>query len=99
MLVTTPRRGARESSVNICPIADLTIDFSPSYDVEQRVQAEIDRLQQLSIVVHVVGGHPNRSDIFHLLQAQLHVDLERIIDIQLLGRNCYHLEFESEEMV
>ena len=50
-------------------VADLTIDFAPSYEVEQRVQVEIDRLQQLSVVVHVVDGHPNRSDIHHLLQA------------------------------
>ena len=99
MSATTSRRGSRESSSDICPVADLTIDFTPSYDVEQRVQAEIDRLQQLSIVVHVVGGRPNRSDIRLLLQARLQADLERIIDIQLLGRNCYHLEFESEEMV
>ena len=94
MSATTPKRGSRESSSEICPIADLTIDFSPSYDVEQRVQAEIDRLQQLSIVVHVVGGCPSRSDIHHLLQVQLQcADLERILDLQLLGRNCYYLEF------
>ena len=77
MSVTTPRGRSRESSSNICPVSDLTIDFAPSYDVEQRVQAEIDRLQQLSVVVHVVGIRPSRCDIRHLLQARLHADLEK----------------------
>ena len=95
--MTTARRRSRESSSDNCPVVDLTFDFAPSYHVEQRVQADIDRLQQPSVVVHVVGGRPNRSDIRHLLG--LHADLERILDIQLLGRNCYHLEFASEEMV
>ena len=80
-------------------VADLTIDFAPSYEVEQRVQVEIDRLQQLSVVVHVVDGHRNISDIRHLLQARLRAELERILDIQLLRQKCYHLEFALEEMV
>ena len=34
MPATTHRRGSRESSSDICLVADLTIDFGPSYDVE-----------------------------------------------------------------
>ena len=51
MSVTTPMRRSRESSYGICPVVDLMIDFAPSYEVEQSVQAEIDPLQQLSVVV------------------------------------------------
>ena len=59
----------------------------------------MDRLQQHSIVIYVVGGRPNRVELRHLLQARLQGELAPIIDIQFLGKGYYHIEFNSGNMV
>ena len=59
----------------------------------------MDRLQQHSIVIYAVGGRPNRVELRHLLQAQLQGELAPIIDIQFLDKGCYHIEFNSGNMV
>ena len=80
-------------------VADLTVDFCLSPDIEQKVHAEVDHLQQHLIVIYVVGGRPNRAKLRHLLQARLQGELAQIIDIQFLGKGCYHVEFNSCDMV
>ena len=46
-----------------------------------------------------MGGRPNRTELCHLLQARLQGELAQIIDIQFLGKGCYHVEFNSYDMV
>ena len=63
------------------------------------VMQEVIRLQTVSIVVHILGSQPSKGDLRHLLQAAIQSDLDKIIDIQTLGRGCYQLEFENGESV
>ena len=44
-------------------------------------------------------GDPNRVEMCHLLQACLHGELARTLNIQFLGKGCYHVEFISGDMV
>ena len=60
---------------------------------------EVIRLQTVSIVVHILGSQPSKGDLRHLVQAAIQSDLDKIIDIQTLGRGCYQLEFENGESV
>ena len=78
---------------------DLMVDFCLSHDVEQKLHAEVDRLQQHSIVIYVVGGFPNQAELRHLLQARLQGEIAKIINIQFLGKGCYHVEFNCGNMV
>ena len=82
MAATTSRRDSRELSFVIHPVADLVVNVI----VPIEVQAKIDRLRQLSVVVHVIGGRPSRGELRHLLQARFQEDLPRIVDIQFLGK-------------
>ena len=61
------------------------------------VLQEVVRLQAVSIVVHVLGSQSSKGDLRHLLRASIQSDLDKIIDIQILGRGCYQLEFENGE--
>ena len=80
-------------------VTDLKVDFYPSLDAKQKLHAEVDHLQQHSIVIYVVGGHPNQAYLCHLLQARLQGEFAQIINIQFLGKGCYHVEFNSGDMV
>ena len=62
------------------------------------VMQEVVRLQAVSMVVHVLGSQPSKGDLRHL-QASIQSYLDKIIDIQILGRGCYQLEFENGESV
>ena len=96
---TTSRRDSNELPFVIHPIADLVVDVAVSIKVQQEVQAEITRLRQVSVVVHVIGVLPSRGELRHLLQARFQEDLSRVVDIQFLGKGCYHVEFLAAEMV
>ena len=96
---TTNRRDSSAPPFAFSPIADLTLDFYLSAAAEQKLHAEVDRLQQHSIVIYAVGGRPNRAELRHLLQARLQGELAPIIDIQFLGKGRYHIEFNSGNMV
>ena len=96
---TTNRRDSSAPPFASSPVADLTVDFYLSAAAEQKLHAEVDRLQQHSIVIYAVGGRPNRAELRHLLQARLQGELAPIIDIQFLGKGCYHIEFNSGNMV
>ena len=60
---------------------------------------EVVCLQAISIVVHVLGSRLSKGDLRHLLQASIQSDLDKIIDIYILGCGCYQLEFENGESV
>ena len=60
---------------------------------------EVVCLQAISIVVHVLGSQSSKGDLRHLLRASIQSDLDKIIDIKILGRGCNQLEFENGESV
>ena len=47
----------------------------------------------------MLGIHLSRAYLCLLLQAALKQDVDNIVDVQMLGRNYYQLEFESDRMV
>ena len=51
------------------------------------------------IIARVLGIRPSRADIRLLLQDVLKQDVDNIVDVQMLGRNYYQLEFELDRMV
>ena len=75
------------------PTIDGTIDVQLALEDELIVLNEVKRLEQCSVVAQVLGKRPCREDICHLLQATLQEKFEKIIDIHLMDRGCYQLEF------
>ena len=51
----TSRRDSNELPFVINLVANLVVNVT----MPTEVQAEVDRLCQLSMVVHVIGGHPS----------------------------------------
>ena len=81
---TTSRRDSGELPFVMHPVTDLVINVIVLTEVQQ--EADIDRLRQLSVVVHVIDGRPSCGELRHLLQARFQEDLSRIVDIQFLGK-------------
>ena len=95
---STPRERSSASALN--PISvEGTLDISLALEDEVIVMQEVIRLQAVSIVVNILGSRPSKGDLRHLLQVAIQSDLDKIIDIQILGRGCYQLEFENGESV
>ena len=64
---TTPRRYSGELPFDIHQVADLVVNITLLAEVQQEVEAKIDRLRQLSLVVHVIGGRPSRGELRHMM--------------------------------
>ena len=95
---STPLERSSASALN--PISvEGTLDISLALEDEVIVMQELIRLQAVSIVVHILGSRPSKGDLRYLLQASIQSDLDKVIDIQILGRGCYQLEFENGESV
>ena len=60
---------------------------------------QIQVMERRTIIACVLGICPSRADLRLLLQAALKQDVDNIVDVQMLGRNYYQLEFESDRMV
>ena len=60
---------------------------------------EIQVMERRTIIERVLGIRPSRADLRLLLQAALKQDVDNIVDVQMLGKNFYQLEFESDRMV
>ena len=59
----------------------------------------MDLLQQHLIVINVVEGSSNQAKMHHQLQAWSQGELAQIIDIQILYKGCYHIEFYCGDKV
>ena len=60
---------------------------------------EIQVMERRTIIASVLGIRPSRADLRLLLQAALKQDVDNIVDVQMLGKNYYQLEFELDRMV
>ena len=80
----TPRRYSGELPFIIYPVVDLVVNIT----LPMRVQAEIDRLCQLLLVIHAIKGYPSHGDLRHLMHARFQEDLPQMVDIQFLGIGC-----------
>mgnify|MGYP000412076289 CR=1 FL=1 len=91
-------RGSRAANLDIPPISDNTIELKFSEQDRTWIMQVIQRLEKKTIIALVLGLCPTCADLHLLLQAALKLYLGNIIDLQILGRNYYQLEFESECM-
>ena len=91
-----PRERSSASALNPISVKG-TLDISLTLEDEVTVMQEVVCLQKVSIVVHVSGSRLSKGDLRLLLQDYIQSDLDKIIDIQILGRGCYQLEFENGE--
>ena len=73
--MTRPRRDSAELPFAIHPVSDLVIDKTLPAEVQQEVEAETDRLHQLSVVVHVIGDRPNCGELHRSMQARFKEEL------------------------
>mgnify|MGYP000055281958 CR=1 FL=1 len=74
---TTSRRDSGELPFAIHPVADLVVNVT----LPTEVQAEIDSLHQLSVVVHVIGGLPSCGELCHLMQTRFQEEVHQIVDV------------------
>jgi hypothetical protein len=91
-------RGSRAANPDISPISDGAIELKLSEQDRTRIVQEIQRLEKKTIIVHVLGLRPTQANLRLLFQTDLKQDLDNIIDVQILGRNYYQLEFNLECM-
>ncbi len=65
---------------------------------EQEVQ-EVQCLQVFSILCRVIGSKPNRKDLRDMMYGAMQDRVGKIVDVQILGRGFYHVEFAEVESV
>ena len=95
---STPQERSGASVLNPISVEGaLDINLEPKDEVN--VMQEVVCLQVVSIVVHVSGSRLSKGDLRLLLQDYIQSDLDKIIDIKILGRGCNQLEFENGESV
>ena len=93
-------RGSSAANPDTSPISKNVVKLLLSeHDRAQTVVREIQRIEKRNVITHVLGIRPRRADLRLLLQAALKQEIDNITDIQMLGRNCYQIEFEQERMV
>ena len=57
--------------------------------------AEVQRLEAVSLVAHMEGSRLNRYELHRMLYANFLEEINNVVDIQLMGKGCNHLEFTS----
>ena len=91
----------RDSNVDnsdASPISDNVVELLLSEHDRIQIIREIQLLEKRTIIARVLGIRPSHGDLRLLLQAALKQDVDNIVDVQMLGRNYYQLEFESKGM-
>ena len=91
--------GSSVANPDISPISNNAVKLRLSEQDRAQVVREIQRIEKRNVIAHVLGIRPRRADLRLLLQAALKQEIDNITDIQMLGRNCYQIEFEQERMV
>ena len=69
IVTTMSRRDSGELPFDIHPVAVLVVNITLPTEVQQEVEAEIDHLHQLSLVVHVISGLSSHGELCHLMRA------------------------------
>ena len=57
---------------------------------------EIQVMERRTNIARVLGIFPSCANLRLLLQVALKQDVDNIVDVQMLGKNYYQLEFESD---
>ena len=96
--MATPEPPQRDSFEAPSPThSGAAIRLSLSDEVRAGLSAEVSRLEQVSVIGKLVGGRPSRGELRDLLQSRLLAEVGKIVDIQILGRGFYQVEFETGE--
>ena len=91
--------GSGVANPDATPISDNVVELLLSEQDRIHILREIQVMERRKIIAHVLGIRSSRADLRLLLQAALKQDVDNIVDVQMLGRNYYQLEFESDRMV
>ena len=91
--------GSGVANPDATPISDNVVELLLSEQDRIHILREIQVMERRTIIARVLGIRPSRADLRLLLQAALKQDVDNIVDVQMLGRNYYQLEFESDRMV
>ena len=85
---------AMERATHLCEESPMRILWSQ--EEEEHLLREAHRLTHYAVICRVIGARPNRGKLRDLLQGRLQDIIEKITNIQILGKGFYHLELESE---
>ena len=55
------------------------------------LEQEIERLERITIICHVMGSRPNRGLLQDMLQAKFHSQIDGIKEVQALGKGFYQI--------
>ena len=80
-------------------ISGNVVSLSLSDNDKNIVLAEVQRLQEVSLVAHMEGSRPNRPELRRMLYASFPEEINTVVDIQFMGKGCYYLEFSDSTSV
>ena len=80
-------------------ISGKVVSLSLSDNDKNIVLAEVQRLQEVSLVAHMEGSRPNRPQLRRMLYASFPEEINTVVDIQFMGKGCYYLEFSDSSSV
>ena len=61
------------------------------------LEQEIERLEQIAIICHVMGSRPNRGLLRDMLQAKFHSQIGGLKEVQALGKGFYQIILEDKD--
>ena len=76
-------------------ISGKVISLSLSDNEKTLVLTEVQRLEAVSLVANMEGLRPNRPELRRMLYAIFPEEVNNVVDIQFMGKGCYHLVFSD----
>ena len=61
------------------------------------LEQEMDRLERITVICHVVGSQPNRGLLRDMLQGKFHSQVGGIKEVQPLGKGFYQIVLEDKD--
>ena len=61
------------------------------------LEQEIERLERIAVICHVMGSRPNRGLLRDMLQAKFHSQIGGIKEVQALGKGFYQIILEDKD--
>ena len=76
-------------------ISGKVVSLSLPNNEKTLVLTKVHRLEAVSLVAHMEGLRPNRLELRHMLYVIFPEKVNNVVDIQFMGKGCYHLEFSD----
>ena len=92
----TTMGGSHELLPDFQPVVGLMVKLKLSEQEEVLMRQEIHGMQQISLIIQVLGLQPNLQELRHLLQAQLQAEIGHIVEFEdeagiCPGITCYEI--------